>query len=79
MTWDDELAELTARAFAAFGDEAVGSAFVRAVASAPALELMPAVAEQVVSDCELRPVKCVDASTSAQHFKIELRRLLAQH
>jgi hypothetical protein len=78
-TWDDELEELTEKALAAFGDEAVGSAFVRALALAPVLDPLPAFVKQLLSRCELGPSKCVDASTSVQCFKAELRRMLTEH
>ena len=78
-TWDDELEELTERASAAFGDEAVGSAFVRALTLAPALDPLPAFVKQFMSRCDLGPSKCVDAPTSVHCFKAELRRMLTQH
>ena len=79
ITWDDELEELAEKAFAVFGDEAVGTAFVRALTAAPALDPVPADLEQLASELELGPSKCVDARTSAQCFKAELRRMLTQH
>ena len=77
MTWDDELETLTEQVFAAFGDEGVGSAFVRALVSAPALDPPPDLVEQLTS--WLGPSKCVAAGTSAQYFKAELRRMLTHH
>src|SRR5262245_24758081 len=76
-TWDEELADLTEKAFAAFGDEAVGRAFVHALMSTPALDWVPTVVEQLMSR-ERGLSKCVDARTSAQYFKAELRRMLTQ-
>ena len=79
VTWDDELADLTERASAAFGDEAVGRAFVLALASTPALDWVPPVVQQLMSCREFGPAKCIDARTSAQYFKAELRRMLTRH
>jgi hypothetical protein len=79
MTWDDELEALTDMAFTVFGDEAVGNAFVRALVSAPELDVVPVGVAQLMSRCECGPAKCVDARTSAQYFKAELRRMLTPH
>ena len=79
LSWDDELEELAEKAFALFGDEAVGSAFVRALTAAPALDPVPAALEQVMSEWELGLTKCIDTRTSMQWFKAELRRMLTHH
>jgi len=78
MTWDDELEELAERAFAVFGDEAVGHAFVRALTAAPMLEPVPPLLEEIAPMCDVRRSKLVDAWTSAAYFKAELRRMLTQ-
>jgi len=77
-TWDEELADLTEKAFEAFGDEAVGRAFVQALVSTPELDPVPTVVEQLMSR-EPGPSKCIDARRSAQYFKAELRRMLTRH
>jgi len=77
MTWDDELEDLAERAFIAFGDAALGKAFVRALSAAPALEQVPQTFARLRQ--HHRALKLIDATTSVQYFKNELRLMLKAH
>jgi hypothetical protein len=76
MKWDPELTELAERVRETFGRHMLAEAYVRALASVPAIECPPEFEDIVGHDTA---VKVVDATASIAILKQELRRMLTAH
>jgi hypothetical protein len=76
MKWDPELTELAERVRQTFGGDMLAEAYVRALASVPAIKCPPEFEDLVGHDTD---IKVVDATASIAILKQELRRMLTAH
>jgi hypothetical protein len=81
MLWDDELERFANQVFEIFGDQALGEAVRRALASVPAIpsDELPEEIIEAAAAAPGMPTKFVDGIDSARALKAELRRLLGPH